>query len=119
MPQLDRLLGEATISPRALREFAALNPDVAWEDTATVLYERLLAGRPRRRNERHQRRQELVWGTSVPVDYLEIVLRGRQAAVIRKDRLGETIVTSVRAIGRVVDADQQPGRRRRARQRAA
>lgn len=96
---VERLLPDLTISERALREFAKLNPDVPWLETSEALRARLAGGRLRRRFERTQPRIELVDGRSVPLNYVEVILRGRQIAIIRKDKLGENIVKSVRRIG--------------------
>lgn len=115
-----RLLEHAIISPRALREFSKLNPDIPWQSTSDVLRFRLETGRPRRRKG-WQPRVELVTGTTVPLDYIEVQIRGRQVAMIRKDRLGENKVASVRRLGSVVDADPAgvPRQRRRRRSLAA
>lgn len=79
----------------------------------------LEAGRPHRRRG-WQPRIEIVTGTRVPLDYIEVQIRGRQLAKLRKDRLGETKVVSVRAIGSVVDDDPASAARRRwAHRRAA
>lgn len=116
---VNRLLENATITPRALHEFSKLNPDVPWLCSADVVRSRIEAGRPYRR-QGWQPRIELVTGTSVPLDYVEVQLRGRQAAKIRKDRLGESKIVSVRAIGSVVDADPASRRKHRhTRRRAA
>jgi hypothetical protein len=116
---VDRLLENATITPRALHEFSKLNPDVPWLRSADILRSRLAAGRPYRRRGR-QPRIELVTGTSVPLDYIEVQLRGRQVAKIRKDKLGENNVVSVRSIGSVLDADPASRRKHRhTRRRAA
>ncbi len=100
----DQLLDDAVVSERALRQFVRLNPDVDWGRSAEVLRVRMSLGHPRRRTER-QRRVELVLGTSVPRDYLEIVMRGRQSAVIRKDNLGQSYVATVRRVGRILNRD--------------
>jgi hypothetical protein len=109
---VDRLLENATITPRALQEFSKLNPDVPWLHSSDALRSRLEAGRPYRRRG-WQPRIELATGASVPLDYIEVQLRGRQVAKIRKDRLGESQIVSVRAIGSVVDADRASRRKRR------
>jgi hypothetical protein len=116
---VDRLLENATITPRALHEFRKFNPDVSWLSSADVLRSRLETGRPYRRRG-WQPRIELVTGTSVPLDYIEVQLRGRQVAKIRKDRLGESRIVSVRTIGSVVNADPASHRKHRhTRRRAA
>ncbi|WP_324905702.1 hypothetical protein [Baekduia sp.] len=119
MPQHDqpeawteRLLSELTISERALREFSKLNPDVAWLASSEVLRSRLARGKPRRRFERGQPRIELVDGRSVPLNYIDVVMRGRQVAVIRKDKLGENVVKTVRSVGTVRNVDPEWGRRK-------
>lgn len=116
-PWQERLLREALISRRALQHFARLNPQVPWRETADVLRRRIAHGHPRRRA--HQKRIELITGATVPLDYLEVVLRGRQVAVIRKDKLGQNHVSSVRSIGRVRNADPAWRPRRALGERAA
>jgi hypothetical protein len=101
---IERLLDNATVMPRALREFSKLNPDIPWQQAAEVLRARLEHGKPYRR-QGWQPRIELVTGTSVPLDCLEVQIGGRQVAKIRKDRLGESQVASVRRIGSIRNAD--------------
>jgi hypothetical protein len=113
-----RLLRDLVISPRACAQFARLNPDIRWGDSAVVLRQRIRHGHPRRR--RQWRRVELVTGANVPLDYIEVVIRRRQVAVVRKDDLAQNYVDSVRSIGRVVNADpaEQSRVARRSRQAA-
>lgn len=112
-------IGELFVSESALRQFARLNPGGNWRDASDALRGRLRGGHARRRA-RGNPRIQIVTGAIVPRDYIEITMRGRQVATVRKDELGQNWVVHIRRFGRVRDrAGARTGRRRPAARRAA